>query len=653
MFSAGHRFLPVLLTLSTSILCNPSVCPAAQALTDETAVGVVQAVPADTLQLGEVTIRSTRIPEQILHQPVSIEILDSLQLDAWRNRSLSALLSSRSTLFVRDHGPGAMATISQRGLSPSQTLVLWEGFPINSLSLGLSDLSTLPAALFSSVEVSPGAPSSSFGGGGLGGSLYLVSDPVAVDTAVSLTAAAGSWGVQTLRGFGATKVGPWSLSLIGVYQQAENNFPYRHPVGGELLRRENNEGKASNLTAGLGYSGSGIDVQAGFWTFDQRDQLPGSVLGGSGPPANQDQYGWRGYGRLSVPFDSWRVSFHSFLEQTRFRYVENQSNIDSRFLMERRLARVELEQTGEAKLRWRGGAEYGVERVITDNYSGTPRREMAALRFQPEIHLFEQRFRLFPAARLDHYSDFGEMISFSLGLNLQLLKEQLYLRSMASRDFNPPDFNDLHWVPGGNPGLVPERSVRIEGGLVWRPSIPVLESVRWTIYKIGMTEGIYWYPGSEGVWSPENVERVNAKGVEVFSELAWEWAGTEFRAGTGGEWRRSVVASPRFAGDQAVGRQMRYVPEMTLRSHLTSTWNRVVIQADVQQTGRRYITEDHTSSLAPYLTLDLAFSFSQRAFGVDWHAGVTAQNLLDERYEVIRWYPMPGRTFEFSLAGRW
>jgi outer membrane cobalamin receptor len=116
------------------------------------------------LQLDEILIQSTRIREPLRYQPVDVQYIDSLRLAHYRSMPVSAVLSRYSNLFIRDNGPGGLATLSQRGLASSQTQVLWEGFPLNSLSLGLADLSVIPSGLFSSVEVSPGTPSSAFGG---------------------------------------------------------------------------------------------------------------------------------------------------------------------------------------------------------------------------------------------------------------------------------------------------------------------------------------------------------------------------------------------------------------------------------------------------------------------------------------------------------
>src|SRR5699024_10857880 len=91
-------------------------------------------------------------------------------------QSVGEVLTAHSSIHIKEYGPGGMATASQRGLSSEQIQVLWEGIPINSSTLGQTDLSLLPASFFSDIQVSSGTPSTAFGGGSLSGALYLGSD---------------------------------------------------------------------------------------------------------------------------------------------------------------------------------------------------------------------------------------------------------------------------------------------------------------------------------------------------------------------------------------------------------------------------------------------------------------------------------------------
>jgi vitamin B12 transporter len=91
--------------------------------------------------------------------------------------------------------------------------VLWEGFPLNNHSLGLADLSMIPAGLFSSVEVSPGTPSSAFGGGSLGGTVYLSSQQNRRQNHIEMSQTAGAYHTRSSRLQAAFESRGWNGSL--------------------------------------------------------------------------------------------------------------------------------------------------------------------------------------------------------------------------------------------------------------------------------------------------------------------------------------------------------------------------------------------------------------------------------------------------------
>ncbi|MEX2572945.1 MAG: TonB-dependent receptor plug domain-containing protein [Balneolaceae bacterium] len=604
---------------------------------------------ADTLQLDEILIRSTRLPEPLRYQPVDIQHIDSLQLANARTLPISALLSRYSSLFIRDNGPGALALSSQRGLSAGQTQVLWDGFPVNSLSLGQTDLSLIPSALFNSVEVSPGTPSSAFGGGSLGGVIYLSPPGAGGKNHLELMQSAGAFGTWNSQLHATYGTGRWSVSLQGIYDRASNDFSYVNRASGREERRLNNAGRTDHLTGSVSYELTGGKLYSGIWYWNSREEIPGSILSAS-TVTSQENRGVRWLTGLETSAGNWNVTVRSFLEHDRFGYNDPGADIDSRFLKGRWLNNLDFRRPPSGGIVWQGGISGGLEVVDTNNYAGDYHRRLLGLRLNPEIRLTGLPLRLSPTARLDSYSGFGWVLSPSLGANWEVLKNRLHLKGMVSRDYNPPSFNDLYWIPGGNPDLEPERSVKTEGGFVYLPENPLFGSFNLTLYRIWLDNGIYWFPGRNGIWSPSNVEETDAYGIEGRLETEWRMGTAEFNWTIGADWRRSEIAKARFQGDLAVGRQMRYVPEWTARSNLGIRLPPVAVHVDYRWTDRRYTTEDHTSSLGDFQVLDLTVSAVQELFGADWQIRLSANNLLNERYEIIQWYPMPGRYLTLSAG---
>ena len=628
-----------------------SVTHSLQATTPSNSVSGSSSVTtsADTLQLDEIVIRSTRLPAPQKYQPVAVHRLDSLTIGHLGHHAISELLSRYSALFIQDNGPGAMATLSQRGLSAGQTQVLWEGFPINSLSRGLTDLSLIPAAMTGSVEISPGTPSSAFGGGSLGGIIYLSAPDEPERDRLNLYQSIGAFNSWNSGGTVALSQQQWSLSLNALYHSSDNDFRYFNRASNRYERRLNNSRQATHLQASLRYRLDRGRLYTTLWYADSDNHLPGSILS-SDNPARQRDGSFRWTAGIERPVGDWVITAGAFLEQSMFRFREPSTRTDSRFTMARRMVRADLRRPEGDVITWQGGISGGYEWVETNNYAGTPDRLQAAVTLNPVVRFTSAGLRLYPTLRLDGYRGTGWIVSPSLGINQQLVAEELFLRGLVSRDFNQAAFNDLYWVPGGNPDLEPERSVRAEGGLLYLPPSPLLESLEITLYRIWLEKGIYWLPGERGVWSPENLDRVDAMGFEAGTRFAWQTEHVRFQWRTDVDWRRASLAAARFPGDLAVGRQMRYVPEWTLRSHLHAAVGRFDLMLQVHRTGVRHVTEDHTVSLDPFWTVNATGAVRLPLFNQEWRLQLALHNLLDQSYQIIQWYPMPGRYLEVTLA---
>lgn len=88
-------------------------------------------------------------------------------------QNLSNFLSKHTTSPVRNYSPPGIASISMRGADAAHTQILWNGFPINNVMLGSTDLSFLRSGFFEIIGIDLGNNSTHFGNGSNAGSIYL------------------------------------------------------------------------------------------------------------------------------------------------------------------------------------------------------------------------------------------------------------------------------------------------------------------------------------------------------------------------------------------------------------------------------------------------------------------------------------------------
>ena len=148
-------------------------------------------VTDSTVALPPITVTATRMPVEITAAPVRTQLLNQHELEVSAAPTVAALLGLRTTLYVRSYGDG-LSSLSQRGSTASQVLVLLDGTPIASPQAGQLDLSLLPLSLINSIEVTSGAGSALYGANAAGSVINLLTSLDA--PALTLRAGTGSWG---------------------------------------------------------------------------------------------------------------------------------------------------------------------------------------------------------------------------------------------------------------------------------------------------------------------------------------------------------------------------------------------------------------------------------------------------------------------------
>ena len=184
------------------------------------------AAPQDTVVLAEVGVHASALDRFSAGQ--TLISYDKNTLARYHARSLGDLLQETSPIFVRQYGAGMLASPSFRGTSPGHTALFWNGIPLNSISLGQSDLSILPVQATDRVEVHFGSAAALFGNEAIGGSVHLsTSPPQEKGGSGSLSQTVGSFGLaqtSVTAGYGADKVRFQSK----LYRQNQpNTFRYR------------------------------------------------------------------------------------------------------------------------------------------------------------------------------------------------------------------------------------------------------------------------------------------------------------------------------------------------------------------------------------------------------------------------------------------
>ena len=244
-------------------------------------------------------------------------------------------------------------------------------------------------------------------------------------------------------------------------------------------------------------------------------------------------------------------------------------------------------------------------------------------------------------------------LSSTLSTSLHPFDIPLYLRLMYKKTFRMPTFNELYYNATGNRELRPEHAHEYTMGLTWQaPRMGCVESLTLTAdgYFNDVTDKIVAFPTTY-VWKMANYGRVHITGLDATLSVQCRIAPKiALHIGASYTLQHAIdVIHPEAQGYRV---QLPYTPVHSGSSRLllTTPWGNVGYS--MIAASERYSMSEQTARyrMAPYAdhTITLSRTFALRSAGLTLQA--EAINLTDAQYEVIQYYPMPGRQFRLSLT---
>ncbi|SDJ95988.1 iron complex outermembrane recepter protein [Catalinimonas alkaloidigena] len=595
--------------------------------------------------LPEVTVEAPRLEAFSAGHKV-VALTEGVR-EATAAQSMADLLAQQSSVFVKNYGPGQLASLSVRGTGASHTAVLWNGFPLNSPMLGQLDLSLVPVALTDEVDLQYGGGGALFGSGALGGSLHLRNQPhfgrgVSVGTRTTL----GSFGYQHHTAEATVSHQRWSTSLKLLHQRAENNFP----IPGTERRQPHARLRQTHLLLD-----NYLRIQTNqllslrLWSGQSDRDLP-PVRGQERSVAEQDD----GFLRLSAEWQQqgermqWQVRSAWFHE--RLDYQDSVAGTDSRSRSQSATTEAEGTMRIGERGEWNLGVNHNYTRATTASYGPeAPQRHRTAgftsFRYKTDP------WDVVASLREERYGA-GQWTPLvpSLGATWHHF-ESWMLRGNVTRVYRIPTFNDLFWQPGGNPDLRPENGWSGELGthltkawLGWQGELDL------TGFSHHIEDWILWLPQRGGYWTPVNVRRVWSRGLEAEGALQRAWGDWQAKLSGSYHYTRSTNRNATSESDYSQGKQLIYVPLHQASGQFRVDYRAWKLGGLYQFTGYRYITSDNSAFLPGYGTSHVWASWAWRYHSLRGHVSGRIDNLWNQAYEVVEARPMPGRSAQLGLT---
>jgi outer membrane cobalamin receptor len=280
---------------------------------------------------------------------------------------------------------------------------------------------------------------------------------------------------------------------------------------------------------------------------------------------------------------------------------------------------------------------------------------MSPTRFQKSVYLSNSytwqykaewfdKVVLYQSVRTDYYTDkFGNALSPKFGANVRVYQPyDIHVLGSWGKNYRVPTFNDLYYPNYSNPNLGPEHSTNVDVGVISNLEQSGKQTLQVT-YFAAFTEDKIAY-GTD--YLPYNIGKAENKGVEV--RFDYHSSDNKFDAYFGVSFIDAINTT---SDTEAVYRkQLPYIPKSqgTFGISFLTELGRINVQHSV--IGERYKNADNSNLLPAYSLTDMNIVKQIVYSGFQLSVRCAVNNVFNANYQVMENYPMPGRTFRFSLG---
>lgn len=284
--------------------------------------------------------------------------------------------------------------------------------------------------------------------------------------------------------------------------------------------------------------------------------------------------------------------------------------------------------------------ERGVLRAT--DYEAARTAAVAALAAAVRFARFRADLAVEYRGTFDRDADALHSLSPSLDLRFRLA-DGIDLVGFARRAFRSPTFNERYYPGYGNPDLRPEDVWLTDLGVEWHRNA----GGTWTfgakadLFHNALRDKIISAPAEADpyLWLPYNIGKVSATGADALVSLRRNSGGADAGISVRYAWQAALDKTP---GSETFGQQIPYVARHTVSIAADASWRGWRADALWNWRGGRF---DAAGEMPAWNSLDLSLRKRISAGGSRvLTLFVSAKDLLDCRYELVRDYPMPGRS---------
>lgn len=635
-----------------------------------------------TYHIEEVSVSAQRIRKEV----IPVQMLAGEELQKLSVHSVADAIRYFSGIQIKDYGGiGGLKTVNIRGLGTQHVGVFYDGVQLGNAQNGQIDLGRFSLDNMEAVSLYNGQKSAIFQSAkdfASAGSIYMTARHPSFGEGQNYrlkgTFKTGSFGLVNPSVLLEHKLGKQvsgSLSAEYMYTSGKYKFRYRQKNGYDITETRKN-GDVEAIRAEYGLFG---DMQGGEWKakaylYNSERGLPGAAVRETGDFVHEDRQ-WdtnfflqgsfrKHWGNYSLQTNGkYAYDYLHYLSDPRLdvttMYVNNHYRQHELYFSAANMLNILPFWSADVSV------DFQWNKLNADLVNFVyPCRYTALVAAATALHF--ERFKLQASLLGTFVHETTKVPNAAAGdkhkytptvvASWQPFKnEDLNLRAFYKKIFRMPTLNDLYYTFIGNIDLNPEYTTQYDIGVTYsrkfRGGYPARLEFQADAYYNEVTDKIVAMPTSNQFrWTMVNLGYVEMRGVDVALQTEWHLL-KDLKANLRVNYTYEKAQDFTDAKSDYYGGQIPYIPWHSGSAVLNLSYRDWDMNYSFIYTGERY--ESSANILENYAkewyTNDLSLSRRLHWKKMLWKLTAEVNNVFNQQYEVVQWYPMPGINFRFVI----
>lgn len=635
-----------------------------------------------TYHIEEVSVSAQRIRKEV----IPVQMLAGEELQKLSVHSVADAIRYFSGIQIKDYGGiGGLKTVNIRGLGTQHVGVFYDGVQLGNAQNGQIDLGRFSLDNMEAVSLYNGQKSAIFQSAkdfASAGSIYMTARHPSFGEGQNYrlkgTFKTGSFGLvnpSVLLEHRLSKQVSGSLSAEYMYTSGKYKFRYRQKNGYDITEiRKNGDVEAIRAEYGLFGDMQGGEWKAKAYLYNSERGLPGAAVRETGDFVHEDRQ-WdtnfflqgsfrKHWGNYSLQTNGkYAYDYLHYLSDPRLdvttMYVNNHYRQHELYFSAANMLNILPFWSADVSV------DFQWNKLNADLVNFVyPCRYTALVAAATALHF--ERFKLQASLLGTFVHETTKVPNAAAGdkhkytptvvASWQPFKnEDLNLRAFYKKIFRMPTLNDLYYTFIGNIDLNPEYTTQYDIGVTYshkfRGGYPARLEFQADAYYNEVTDKIVAMPTSNQFrWTMVNLGYVEMRGVDVALQTEWHLL-KDLKANLRVNYTYEKAQDFTDAKSDYYGGQIPYIPWHSGSAVLNLSYRDWDMNYSFIYTGERYessanIPENYAKE---WYTNDLSLSRRLHWKKMLWKLTAEVNNVFNQQYEVVQWYPMPGINFRFVI----